>query len=72
MDAIRSIMENVQIEQWNLPIKGVRGSEENMFSLMFLPKYKDNTTYTVNPADAGNCKKKKKKKNISCSQLSLK
>ena len=73
MDAIRSIMENVQIEEWNLPIKGVRGSEENMFSLMFLPKCKDNTTYTVNPADAGNCKKKKKKKkNISCSQLSLK
>ena len=52
-------MENVQIEEWNLPIKGVRGSEENMFSLMFLPKCKDNTTYTVNPADAGNCKKRK-------------
>ena len=63
MDAIRSIMENVQIEEWNLPIKGVRGSEENMFSLMFLSKCKDNTTYTADQFCnlAGNLKKKKKK-----------
>lgn len=38
--------------------KGVRGSKENMFSLMFLPKCKDSTTSGVNSADAGNCKRR--------------
>jgi hypothetical protein len=30
---------------------------ENMFFLIFLPKCKDNTTYRVNLADAGKCRK---------------